>query len=188
MRGLAGAIGAALSLLSVTAVACEGSSSEPRERDAAAALPPISPYEDSGPPRNAMERRARARLQHQQRRVIAPLDEPSSDAVERAVTAEAQRRFATGELRRRVSRTECDPPRELPGDRVGYTCLAVTASGAGIMLGQPVVANASLERRTVTFCFRSHSPGEMSSLTDVRVALKSPCRDVLHAPVRTSGP
>lgn len=26
------------------------------------------------------------------------------------------------------------------------------------------------------------------SLTDVRVALKSPCRDVLHAPVTTSSP
>jgi hypothetical protein len=135
-----------------------------------------------------MERRARARLLRRQRPVTARLDEASTDGVERAVTVEAQKRFAAGGLRRRVRRTVCDPPRELPDARHGYTCLAVTATGPGVMLGQPVVASAALDDRSVTFCFRSHTPGEMSSLTDVRVALESPCRDVLHAPVTDGTP
>jgi hypothetical protein len=176
-----------VSIVSLLAVAC-GSSPDSPDTDTTAALPPISRFEDSGPPRNAMERRARVRLKRQQRRVTARLDEVSGAGVERAVTAEAQKRFAAGELPRAVTRTVCDPPRELPDDRRGYTCLAVTASGAGVMLGQPVVANADLEGGTVTFCFRSHSPGEMSALTDVRVALESPCRDVLHAPVAPREP
>lgn len=182
------AVGTALSLVSVLGFACGSSSSERSNPDATVTLPPISRYEDSGPPRNAMEHRARARLQRRQRLVTTRLDEASTDGVERAVTMEAQKRFAAGELRRRVSRTACDTPRELPDGRLGYTCLAVTATGPGVMLGQPVVANAALKDRTVTFCFRSHSPGEMSSFTNVRVALKSPCRDVLHAQVTKREP
>ena len=153
----------------------EARTSATRERTAT--VPPVTPFQDSGPPRTAAERRRRVALRREQRAVTVALsgDEPV-EQTELAITREARARHARGELDDRVRRTVCDPPRDLGAGRRGTNCIASTASGSGVVVGVPFAALIESAPPRVTFCKRNITPGEGSRLPEVRVPLPAPCR------------
>jgi len=171
---------ACLLLVAVAAAGCGDSGDDRRAVKTAAAPPPPSRFEDSGLPRTPAERRRREELRRFQRPVTLPLsDERPGVAVEQALTAEARRRHRAGELKARAHRSECEEPRDLANGMLGFECVAVTADGPGVVVGEPAVAAVDEQERTAVVCFRQMRAGEGASLRGVRVALEEPCRSVL---------
>src|SRR4051794_22787131 len=120
-------------------------------------------------------------------------------AVQDAITRDARRRVAAGELEGPIRRTECGPilraPDAVPDDRrldhpVGrFDCLAqrrsvVAATGKQVAsFGYPFVTALDFERFTWTFCRNTPPPGE-GGVALARVRLDRAC---LAATGRTLG-
>jgi hypothetical protein len=112
---------------------------------------------------------ARRAAQAREQRVVV-LDRaavPGLPAVERAITREARRRFAAGELARRPGGTRC---RLAPGEvaaapRVVLDCLAATGRvpngrGRAGVIGYPFRAVVDRRADRVAFCATNPIPGE----------------------------
>jgi hypothetical protein len=106
-------------------------------------------------------------------------------AVQAAITADARRRAATGELEGPIARTECGPilrdPSAVPDDRVlsrtigRYDCIAVRrdvlgTTGTVASLGYPYVTALDFTRFRWTFCRNTPPQGERGkALAHVRI-------------------
>jgi hypothetical protein len=112
-------------------------------------------------------------------------------ALERAITADSQQRFARRALDARVTHTSCipfvrptvaHPPEPPPGARTGkYECLGVTTSvprTPGTRAGDfgfPFWARVDFRHRTATWCKINPRPGELGVGGDVFVPLVPAC-------------
>ncbi len=143
----------------------------------------------------ATERRARAErtaarraAQAREQRAVPgrlPAAGPALPAVERAITAEAQRRHASGELARRATSTRCRivPGSDVSGPRVPYDCLAATGrvprtdGGEPGTVGYPFRAVVAERAGRFVLCATNPIPGErVVPDPEDTVRLPPPCR------------
>lgn len=101
-------------------------------------------------------------------------------ALEAAITADARRRVAAGELPTAVRRTDCEPLARR-GGRLLVDCTAVTsdipasAESRGGRVGYPYRAALDPSSRRYAFCKTSGSPGEGSLGSGLQVELPRAC-------------
>lgn len=170
----------------------------------------VAPFVDRGKDEAAAERRAveaqRARAARERtiaeqrpRTASAPALRPADDSatrarllarVEAAITVDARRRVAAGELEQRTGDTRCrpaaragEPLRDMAVRVAAFDCLATTATIAGTdrnapgRLGYPFRAVVDFERARFAWCKTNPVPGE-KLIPDPRriVALPAVCR------------
>jgi hypothetical protein len=136
--------------------------------------------------RAAAERAAvRRAAQTREQRAVAVRTAPGDvAALERAITAEAQRRYSAGEVERRALTARCRPTpgADLPPGRAAYDCLAITgavpnpgrATGA---VGYPFRAVVDEGTGRGSLCATNPIPGErVVPDPDAVVRLPAACR------------
>jgi hypothetical protein len=101
--------------------------------------------------------------------------------VEAAITADAQRRVASGELETRVQRTDCHPVGHDAAQRVLLACTAVTSDVAGtensrgVMIGYPYRGAVAPASGRYAICKTSGRPGEGSYTHKLDIPLPKAC-------------
>ncbi len=126
----------------------------------------------------------RAAQRREQRAVAVRTGAGGVPALERAITAEAQRRHRAGEVERRALVTRCRPTpgADLPPGRAAFDCLAITgavpnpgrATGA---IGYPFRAVIDERAGRGSFCATNPIPGErVVPDPDAVVRLPRACR------------
>jgi len=167
---------AAVAVLAVAGVVIAGEVREGRDRAQA---------REAAARAERAERRRGAQAYEQRATLLSLAGAPDVAAIERAISREARRRHAAGELVRRPGATRCrpGPEEDLAAPKVVLECLTATGrvlqpgTPAGT-IGYPFRAVVDRPARRVAFCATNPIPGErVAPDPEDLVRLPAPCRD-----------